>query len=339
MNGSVRIVALAIIVSAALFITVPHGKVMGAQPTDGRAIFLLNCAACHQPNGQGGGPYPPLARNPAVNAADSGAIIQIVLNGRTGPITVNGTQYGGNMPSWRELSDADIAAVLTYVRSAWGNGAPAVSADQVAAARLPSAMSGQALFAAHCATCHQPTGQGTDAYPPLAGNSVVTAADPSAMIAIIVNGRTGPLTVNGHSYNGKMPTWSGQLTNADIASVATYVRSAWGNGAAGVTEQQVAAAGTPVSAEVGASIYAKNCAACHGANGTGGIGPALAENPHVNVGDPTGMLTTIVQGRNLMPSWRGQLSASDIASVATYVRSAWGNKVPAVTIQEVSAIK
>lgn len=312
---------------------------MGAQPPDGRAIFLLNCAACHQPNGQGGGPYPPLAGNPAVNAADSGAIIQIVLNGRTGPITVNGTQYGGNMPSWRELSDADIAAVLTYVRSAWGNGAPAVSADQVATARLPSAMSGQALFAAHCATCHQPTGQGTDVFPPLAGNPTVTAGDPTAMIAIIVNGRTGPLTVNGHTYNGQMPTWSGQLTNADIASVATYVRSAWGNGASGVTEQQVAAAGTPVSAQVGASIYAKNCAACHGANGTGGIGPALAENPHVNIGDPTGMLTTIVQGRNLMPSWRGQLSVSDIASVATYVRSAWGNKVPAVTVQEVSAIK
>jgi cbb3-type cytochrome c oxidase subunit III len=252
---------------------------------------------------------------------------------------VNGTQYGGNMPSWRDLSDADLAAVLTYIRSAWGNGAPAVSADQVAAARLPSAMSGQALFAAHCATCHQPMGQGTDAFPPLAGNPVVTASDPTAMIAVIVNGRTGPLTVNGHTYNGQMPTWNGQLTNADIASVATYVRSAWGNGASAVTEQQVAAAGAPVSAQVGASIYAKNCAACHGANGTGGIGPALAENPHVNIGDPTTMLTTIVQGRNLMPSWRGQLSAGDIASVATYVRSAWGNKVPAVTTEQVLSIK
>lgn len=339
MNSSVRLVVLTLIVAAGLIFTIPHTKVMGAQPPDGRAVFLLNCAACHQPNGRGGGPYPPLAGNPAVNAVDSAGIIQIVLNGRTGPITVNGTQYGGNMPSWRELSDADIAAVLTYVRSAWGNGAPAVSADQVAAARLPSAMSGQALFAAHCATCHQPTGQGTDVFPPLAGNPTVTAGDPTAMIAIIVNGRTGPLTVNGHTYNGQMPTWSGQLTNADIASVATYVRSAWGNGASGVTEQQVAAAGTPVSAQVGASIYAKNCSACHGANGTGGIGPALAENPHVNIGDPTAMLTTIVQGRNLMPSWRGQLSASDIASVATYVRSSWGNKVPAVTVQEVSAIK
>lgn len=339
MNSSVKLVAFAAIVAGAAIFTFPHARVIGAQPPDGRAIFLLNCAACHQPSGRGGGPYPPLAGNPDVNKVDSAGVIQTVLNGRTGPITVNGTQYGGNMPSWRDLSDADVAAVLTYVRSAWGNTAPAVSADQVAAARLPSALSGQALFAAHCATCHQPMGQGTEVFPPLAGNPVVAAADPTAMIAIIVNGRSGALTVSGHTYNGQMPTWSGQLTNADIASVATYVRSAWGNDASAVTEQQVAAAGTPVSAQVGASIYAKNCAACHGANGTGGIGPALAENPHVNIGDPTTMLTTIVQGRSLMPSWRGQLSASDIASVATYVRSSWGNNVPSVTTEQVLAIK
>ncbi len=136
-----------------------------------------------------------------------------------------------------------------------------------------------------------------------------------------------------------MPTWKGQLTNADIATVATYVRSAWGNSASPVTEQQVAAAGAPVLVQVGASVYAKNCAACHGAGGTGGIGPALAGNPHVNITDPTKMLTTILQGRNVMPSWRGQLSAGDIAAVATFVRSSWGNNVPAVSAQDVLGIK
>ncbi len=177
---------------------------------------------------------------------------------------MNGAQYGGNMPAWRDLSDAEIAAVLTYVRSAWENSAPAVSADQVTVARAPIALSGEALFAAHCATCHQSSGQGTDVFPPLAGNPVITAADPGTMIAVIVNGRTGLLTVNGKTYNAQMPTWKGQLSNADIASVATYVRSAWSNNASPVTEQEVAAAGAPVSVQVGASVYAKNCAACHG---------------------------------------------------------------------------
>jgi cbb3-type cytochrome c oxidase subunit III len=317
------------------------GTVMGAQNApDGEAIFRLNCAACHQTTGQGGGPYPPLAGNPDVNQVDSANLIQTVLNGRTGPITVNGTQYGGNMPSWRgQLSDAEIAAVLTYVRTAWHNSAPAVSDDQVAAARTPEALSGSQLFATKCSTCHQSAGQGTDIYPPLAGNPVVTASDPSAMIAVIVNGRTGPITVNGKTFNNRMPTWGGQLTAANIAAVATYVRSAWGNNASPVTEQEVAAAGSPVSVQVGAAVYAKNCAVCHQANGEGGIGPALAGNPHVNIADPTKMLTTILQGRNQMPSWRGQLSASDIAAVATFVRSSWNNNAGPVTVQQVTAIK
>ena len=341
MKINVRLVFVAgIVVTGFIFADFRHSRVMGAPALDGKALFLVNCAACHQATGHGGGPYPPLAGNPDVNRVDSAGLIQTVLNGRTGPITVNGTQYGGNMPSWRgQLSDAQIAAVLTYVRMAWNNSAPAVSEDQVAAARSPEALSGAELFAAKCATCHQAAGQGTSVYPPLAGNPVVSAADPSKMIAVIVNGRTGPLTVGGKTYDSRMPTWKGQLSDASIAAVATYVRSAWGNNAPPVTEEEVAAAGSPVSVQVGASIYAKNCAACHQANGNGGIGPALAENPHVNIADPTAMLTTILQGRNVMPSWRGQLSATDVAAVATFVRSSWGNNAPPVTVQEVTAIK
>lgn len=340
MKVKLGLVLLAVLVGVGLLLGSPHNKVMGAQNPDGKAIFNLNCAACHRPTGEGGGPYPPLARNPDVSQVDSARVIETVLNGRTGPITVNGKQYGGNMPSWRnQLSDAEIAAVLTYVRSAWGNSAPAVSGDQVAAARSPEALSGEAIFATKCAVCHQSSGRGTDAFPPLAGNPVVNATDPAEMIGIIVNGRTGPLSVNGRTFNARMPTWNGQLTDADIAAVATYVRSAWGNTAPPVTEQEVVAAGTPVSVEVGASIFAKNCAACHGTGGTGGIGPALAGNPHVNIADPTRMLITILQGRNVMPSWRGQLSASDIAAVATFIRASWGNRAGAVSIGQVESIR
>ncbi|MGA8576670.1 MAG: c-type cytochrome [Candidatus Cybelea sp.] len=340
MKVYVRLVFIAGIVITALILADSHSAVMGAPEPDGKAIFLVNCAVCHQATGQGGGPYPPLAGNPDVNQVDSANLIQTVLNGRTGPIAVNGRQYGGNMPSWRgQLSDAQIAAVLTYVRTAWHNGAPAVSEDQVAAARAPDALSGAELFAVKCSTCHQVAGQGTGIYPPLAGNPVVVASDASTMIGVIVNGRTGPITVNGKTFNNQMPTWKGQLTNASIAAVATYIRSAWGNNASPVTEEEVAAIGSPVSVQVGASVYAKNCAVCHQAKGEGGIGPALAGNPHVNVGNPTTMLTTILQGRNAMPSWRGQLAASDIAAVATFVRSSWGNNAGPVTVQQVTAIK
>jgi cbb3-type cytochrome c oxidase subunit III len=247
------------------------------------------------------------------------------------------------MPAWRDqLSNADIAAVLTYVRSAWTNKAASITEDQVAAAAAPVAASGAGLFAAKCATCHGAGGQGTSGVPPLDGNADVTAADTKSMIATIVNGRTGSLTVGGATFNGKMPTWKGQLSNADIAAIATFVRGAWDNKASGVTEQQVAAAGPGVASSVGQSIYAAKCTACHqatGKGGGGGIFPALANNPHVNAADPTPILTTIEHGKGVMPSWKGQLSAADIAAVVTYIRSAWGNKADVVTESMVSAIK
>jgi cbb3-type cytochrome c oxidase subunit III len=245
------------------------------------------------------------------------------------------------MPAWQgQLSHAQIAAVLSYIRSAWGNNAPIVTADQVAAASAPSGLSGAQIFATKCATCHGVGGGGTSGRPPLKGNPDVIAADPKGMIATIVNGRSGPLTVNGKTYNGKMPTWSGQLSNADIAAVATYVRSSWGNNASGVTEQQVAAAGPAVQATVGASIFTQNCARCHQASGQGSRTiPALAGNKIVLAADPNAMITTIEQGRHLMPSWHGQLTPADIAAVVTYVRSAWGNSAAPVTEQQVTAIK
>ena len=106
-----------------------------------------------------------------------------------------------------------------------------------------------------------------------------------------------------------------------------------------MTEQDVATAGAPVSQEVGASVYTTHCATCHDASGKGGAGPALAGDAFVTASDPAVLIKTIEQGRNLMPSWRGQLSASDIAAVATYIRSAWGNKASPVTPDDVSAIK
>ena len=314
-----------------------------AAASDGHAIFLAKCAACHQATGLGSGPYPPLAGNADIVAADTSAIVNTVLNGRSGPIQVNGKTFSGAMPAWKDqLTNDDIAAVLSYIRSAWTNTAAIVSTDQVAVARNPQALTGAQIFAAKCATCHQASGQGTAAYPPLNGNPHVIVADPKTMVATIVNGRSGALVVNGTTYTGTMPTWKGQLSNADIAAVATYVRSAWANTASGVSEQQVAAAGSSVLAAVGASIFTAKCAACHGATGQGGshgLFPALAGDGVVNAADPKNMLAMIEHGKSMMPSWRGQLSAGDIAAVATFVRTAWGNKGGPVSETDVSAIK
>jgi cytochrome c oxidase subunit II len=75
----------------------------------GEKVYAANCAACHQANGKGGGPILPLDGSPIVNDADKTKQIHVVLNGRNA------------MPSWKQLSDTDIAAVISYTKNHWSN--------------------------------------------------------------------------------------------------------------------------------------------------------------------------------------------------------------------------
>jgi mono/diheme cytochrome c family protein len=132
--------ALPLLVACFLLASVlaPHafGQSAGAAE-DGKAIFEARCAACHQPNGEGiSGTFPPLAKNKDVTAKDPTRIIGIVLHGLNTPLTVNGKTYPGGMPLWKgALSNAEIAAVLTYIRNSWGNKASPVTEKQVAAVK------------------------------------------------------------------------------------------------------------------------------------------------------------------------------------------------------------
>jgi len=100
--------------------------------------------------------------------------------------------------------------------------------------------SGAQVYSQNCSSCHQAAGEGNAVFPPLAKNPVVTG-DPKNVIHIVRNGLTGPVKVNGKTYNGQMPAWKSQLSAGDIAAVITYVRSSWGNKASAVTAAQVGA--------------------------------------------------------------------------------------------------
>jgi mono/diheme cytochrome c family protein len=115
------------------------GRTAKADPaamTTGEALYRDNCTACHTQDGKGAsGLFTPLAGSNAVQASDPTNLIRVVLQG----VQSAGTETaptGAAMPtfSWR-LSDAQIADVLTYVRSSWGNVAPPVSGDDVAKLR------------------------------------------------------------------------------------------------------------------------------------------------------------------------------------------------------------
>jgi cytochrome c oxidase subunit 2 len=77
----------------------------------GEKVYAANCAACHQPNGKGAGPIKPLDGAAVVLDADKTKQIKVLLNG----------QNNLAMPSWKQLSDTDIAAVITYTKNNWSN--------------------------------------------------------------------------------------------------------------------------------------------------------------------------------------------------------------------------
>ncbi|MDF1484833.1 cytochrome c oxidase subunit II [Ramlibacter sp. H39-3-26] len=77
----------------------------------GEKVYAANCAACHQANGKGAGPIKPLDGSPVVLDADHKQQIDTVLKGR----------LDKGMPSWAQLSDTDIAAVVTYTKNSWSN--------------------------------------------------------------------------------------------------------------------------------------------------------------------------------------------------------------------------
>ena len=103
--------------------------------TVGTKVYNQYCLVCHQANGSGvPNMYPPLAKSDWVQG-EKERIIRVVLNGLSGEIQVNGQPYNQVMPAHNFLSDAQIAATLTYVRQSFGNQADAVSTEEVSKLR------------------------------------------------------------------------------------------------------------------------------------------------------------------------------------------------------------
>ena len=97
---------------------------------------------------------------------------------------------------------------------------------------------GAAQYAAICAACHQPNGQGlTGVAPPLAGSEWVTG-DPQIPLAVVLHGLIGPVSVQGQDWNMVMPGLGavpGLLDDEKLAGIVTYIRRSWGNQSSAVT--------------------------------------------------------------------------------------------------------
>ena len=152
-----------------------------------------------------------------------------VLPGKTtalGPmqqVVQNSTSY---------LTDADRTAMAEYLKSL----PPNSSLFTGRKGPDPTRVAGAKLYIDRCSGCHQDKGVGiTGVIPPLAGNPVLVAPDPADVIKLILGGAAA------HGQMIAMPGFSNQITNQDVADIANYVRTSWGNtGAPNATVEVVA---------------------------------------------------------------------------------------------------
>ena len=129
-------IASLVFASAACAFAADNDATLRAQNKRGKLLYLQHCVICHQSAGQGTpGTFPPLANSDYLKNTD--ASILALVQGLSGKITVNGTNYDGVMPPVL-LDDAKVAEVLTYVRNGFGNSAGPITTEQVASVRAKS---------------------------------------------------------------------------------------------------------------------------------------------------------------------------------------------------------
>lgn len=147
--------------------------------------------------------------------------------------------------SLQYLSDEDITAISRYLKSLppkGGKQSPSPVADNTAQQlwKGDNSKPGSALYVDNCAACHRTDGAGYKrAFPGLKGNPVVQTEDPTSLIHIILTGSTTP-AVKGAVSNLTMPSFGWRLNDQQVADVANFVRSSWGNKAPAVTASDVA---------------------------------------------------------------------------------------------------
>ncbi|WP_159997058.1 cytochrome c [Roseomonas sp. 18066] len=140
-----------------------------------------------------------------------------------------------------------------------------------------------------------------------------------------------------------------KMTDADLKAIAVYLRE---RAPAPAATTPTAVAATDNRMRAGEAIYADTCAACHVGNGSGvaGIFPRLADSQFVQQGDPTGVLRVVLQGAKsaatphavtgaAMPAFGWRMTDQQVADVSTFIRNSWGNAAPAVTPDQVKAMR
>jgi mono/diheme cytochrome c family protein len=348
---------------------------------DGEELYDRICARCH---GEAGGGFigPPLAANQNLQSARY--VVSKIQQGR------------GGMPAFEGLLTSEqIVSLASYIRTAWQNNFGPVSLEQTQQRQEEQRQTagtqgqqtqgepvgeqgqqgdqqsgqqtqqnqqqgqtqqnrqeeqqgnqqlvqqGQQVYQNNCAQCHGQNGRG-GVGPALAGNQ--SLQNTQMVISQIHNG------------GGGMPAFGDQLSDQQIAAVASFIRSSWGNSFGTVSPEQVQGQGqgsqqqnqqqqnqqgqqaqttqeiSGLAVADGGHIFEQHCQVCHGNRGGGGIGPAFAGNPRLQATGYT--VSRIVMGGGGMPAFNSRLSSAEIAAVASFIRMRWGNDFGTVGVLE-----
>ncbi|GHB34118.1 cytochrome c [Salinicola rhizosphaerae] len=182
---------------------------------------------------------------------DSQAIVDYLKTGRNAHATVGGEMTSVVANSTTHLTDKDLMGIAQYLKSLSANpaGDGATTADQrqqatdETAAHLQAAKNlsdGERLYIDNCAACHLDDGNGAErVFPPINGNSLANADDPTGLIHTILAGAKPPATPTIPAQL-PMPGFGWRLSDDEVATLATFVRGAWGNDGGAVTADQVA---------------------------------------------------------------------------------------------------
>jgi len=173
-------------------------------------------------------------------------IAELLKSGRNPHSAVTGPMADVVRDSTQYMTEQDVAAIATYLKSlspAPEDRRPAFAANDATIRTIVAGnerSTGGRIYMDSCAACHRLSGSGESfAFPTLAGNSSVLNSDPSSLIAVILNGARLPSTAAAPTGLA-MPPFGWRYGDADIAKLATFVRANWGNSAPPVTAAQVA---------------------------------------------------------------------------------------------------
>ena len=265
-----------------------------AAQTAGGRLFNEQCVACHGDHGQGG-VGPALNSRALLTSASDELLFNLI---RTG---VPGT----SMPAWGQvfggpLTDEEIRQVVAYLR-AWEAGAP--YPDELAAAPDPSR--GALIFDSTCIVCHGREGSGTDRAPALNDPELLDTFDNEWFRQTIAQGRPSK----------GMPTWGTVLSPEQIDDIVALL-ALWREG------RSLQPGGEEQPGQ-GEALFTAHCAACHGAAGGGGVGPALAGNAFIAEQRDTELTDFILAGRpgTAMVPFAGRLEPEETAAIVELLRT------------------